>query len=77
MAYRLTPGYYPITKAIVDCRVKLKEKDRAVVALEHYLKQPFLGNHGRQQARWRLEELRKKPATQAEARVRFSLSPPA
>lgn len=75
MAYRLTPGYYPITKAIVDCRLKLKEKGRAIAALERYLKQPFLGNHGRQQAGWRLEEFKKRSATQAEARARFSPSP--
>ena len=70
MAYMLTPGYYPITKAIVDCHVKLKEKGRAVVALERYLKQPFLGNHGRQQARWRLEELRKRDRDNRSASIR-------
>ena len=59
-AYGLTPNYYPITKAIVDCQLKLKQKDRAVAALKRYRSLPWLSEHGRQQANWRLADVQKK-----------------
>ena len=59
-AYALTPNYYPITKAITDCQLDRGHKDRAVAALKRYLAAPILGQHGRQQAQWRLDELQKK-----------------
>jgi tetratricopeptide (TPR) repeat protein len=58
-AYTLTPNYYPITKAIVDCDLDLKRKDRAVRRLQRYLSVPLIGEHARQEAQWRLGELRK------------------
>jgi len=58
-AYSLTPNYYPVTKAIADCRLKLNQKSRAVDAVKRYLALPFVSDHGRQQAQWRLEELKK------------------
>ncbi len=58
-AYSLTPSYYPITKAIVDCQMKLGHRDRAGAALKRYLALPWTGEQGRQQARWRLDGLRK------------------
>jgi tetratricopeptide (TPR) repeat protein len=59
-AYSLTPNYYPITKAIVDCELEMNRKDRAVEALKRYLKVPLVGEHGRTQAQWRLAEIQKK-----------------
>ena len=59
-AYNLTPNYYPITKAIVDCQLKLQHKDRAVAALKRYRALPWLSEHGRQQADWRLADVQKK-----------------
>jgi len=59
-AYNLTPNYYPITKAIVDCRLKLKQKDRAIAALKRYRALPWLSEHGRRQADWRLADVQKK-----------------
>ncbi len=56
-AYGLTPNYYPITKAIVDCQLKLSRKDRAVAALKRYVGLPWVSAYGRQQAEWRLKEL--------------------
>ena len=58
-AYTLTPNYYPITKAMVDCELDLKRKDRAVKRLQRYLAVPLISEHARQQAQGRLEELRK------------------
>ncbi len=58
-AYSLTPNYYPVTKAIVDCRLKLNQKPRAVDSVKRYLALPFVSDRGRQQAEWRLEELKK------------------
>ncbi len=58
-AYALTPNYYPITKAIVDCELELGRKDRALKAVKRYLSVPMIGAHGRQQAEWRLAELKK------------------
>ena len=59
-AYSLTPNYYPITKAVVDCELELKHRDRAAAALKRYLAVPLIGEHGRQQAQWRLADLQKK-----------------
>jgi serine/threonine protein kinase/Tfp pilus assembly protein PilF/TolB-like protein len=59
-AYNLTPNYYPITKAIVDCQLKLQHKDRAIAALKRYRALPWLSDHGRQQADWRLADVQKK-----------------
>ena len=58
-AYALTPNYYPITKAIVDCELEGGRKPRALGALKRYLNVPMIGAHGRQQAEWRLAELKK------------------
>ena len=58
-AYDLTPNYYPVTKALVDCYLKINRKDQAISCLERYVSMPMAGEHGRQHASWRLEELRK------------------
>ncbi|HEY3173918.1 MAG TPA: protein kinase [Thermoanaerobaculia bacterium] len=58
-AYALTPSYYPITKAIVDCEMKLGRKDRAEAALKRFLSLPWAGDQPREQARWRLDGLKK------------------
>jgi serine/threonine protein kinase/tetratricopeptide (TPR) repeat protein len=58
-AYNLTPNYYPITKALVDCYLKLNRKDQAIASLERYISMPMAGDHGKKHANWRLEELRK------------------
>jgi serine/threonine protein kinase/tetratricopeptide (TPR) repeat protein len=58
-AHSLTPNYYPITKALVDCHLKLGRPEEAVSALERYLTLPMAGDHGRQLAKWRLDEVRK------------------
>jgi len=63
-AFMLTPAYYPVTKAIVDCHLKLKRQDLAIAALKRYLELPFLGNHGRRQPQWRLGELTKSGANE-------------
>ena len=56
-AYRLTPTYYPITKGLVDCYVKLNRRDEAIGVLKRFLEIPALGAMGRQQAQGRLNEL--------------------
>ena len=58
-AYGVTPNYYPVTKAIVDCRLKLHQKDRALASLKRYLDLPWVSAYGRQQAEWRMAEVRK------------------
>jgi eukaryotic-like serine/threonine-protein kinase len=58
-AYSLTPNYYPVVKAIVDCQLKQNRKDRAIAALDKYLSLPFLSARGRQQAQGRLAEVNK------------------
>jgi len=58
-AYSLTPNYYPVTKAIVDCWLKQNQKGKAIDAVKRYLALPFVPDHGRQQANWRLAELQK------------------
>ncbi|HET9888185.1 MAG TPA: tetratricopeptide repeat protein, partial [bacterium] len=58
-AYDLTPNYYPITKALVDCYLKTNRKDEAIACLERYVSMPMAGEHGKKHATWRLEELRK------------------
>jgi tetratricopeptide (TPR) repeat protein len=58
-AYNLTPNYYPITKALVDCYLKIHRKDQAISCLERYISMPMAGDHGKKHANWRLEELRK------------------
>lgn len=59
-AYALTPNFYPITKAIADCQLKLNNKERALSALERYLEVPLLGEYGRAKAQGLLDKLRKK-----------------
>jgi tetratricopeptide (TPR) repeat protein len=59
-AYALTPNFYPVTKAIVDCQLKLNNKERAISALERYLEVPLLGEYGRAKAQGLLDKLRKK-----------------
>jgi tetratricopeptide (TPR) repeat protein len=56
-AYQLTPTFYAVTKGLVDCHTKLYQKDRAIQALERYLKQTNLGEHGRSEAEGRLRKL--------------------
>ncbi len=56
-AFRMVPVYYPVTKALVDCELKLGQKQRAVAALRRYLALPQIGKHGKEQATWRLAEL--------------------
>jgi hypothetical protein len=56
IAYQLTPNYYPLTKAIVDCQLEMKQKDKAVESLNRYLKLVRSG-YGHQQAKGRLEKL--------------------
>ena len=58
-AYELTPNYYPVTKALVDCYLKINRKDQAISCLERYISMPLAGEHGKKHANWRLEELRK------------------
>jgi len=58
-AYRLTPAFYPITKGIVDCHLKMKQRDEAVPALRRYLEIPSLSPLGRSQAQSRLAEFQK------------------
>lgn len=60
-AYALTPNFYPITKGLVDCLLKLGRKDDGVAAVERYLALPMAGEHGKRLAGWRLEELKKTP----------------
>jgi tetratricopeptide (TPR) repeat protein len=60
-AYALTPTFYPVTKAIVDCHLKLHNKESALSALERYLALPLLGEYGRTKAQGLLDKLRKKP----------------
>ncbi len=59
-AHALTPNYFPITKAIVDCLEKLGRREDAVAALERYLAVPMAGEHGKKLAGWRLEELKRR-----------------
>jgi serine/threonine protein kinase len=56
-AYDLIPLYYPVTKAIVDCQLKLERSDLAIQALHHYLSQPHLSADSNHQATGRLQEL--------------------
>ena len=56
-AYAMVPVYYPVTKALVDCELKLDQKQRAIASLQRYLALPQLGKHGKEQATWRLAEL--------------------
>ncbi len=59
-AYALTPNFYPVTKAIVDCHLKLNSKESAISALERYLEVPLLGEYGRAKAQGLLDKLKKK-----------------
>ncbi|MEX1243777.1 MAG: protein kinase [Thermoanaerobaculia bacterium] len=56
-AYGLTPGYYPITRGEVECRIRLRQNPQAIAALRRYLALPFVPEEGRQQAQRRLKEL--------------------
>ena len=58
--YALTPNFYPVTKAIVDCQLKLNSQESALSALERYLEAPLLGESGRTRAQGLLDKLRKK-----------------
>jgi serine/threonine protein kinase len=55
-AYELTPDYYPITKALVDCQLELKQREQAIASLQRYQKAMPSG-YGYDQAKWRLEKL--------------------
>jgi tetratricopeptide (TPR) repeat protein len=61
-AYALSPAYYPITNAMVDCHLKLEQEGQAAASLRRYLKLPSLDTHGRERAQWRLGDLSKKAA---------------
>jgi serine/threonine protein kinase len=61
-AYALSPAYYPITNAMVDCHLKLGQEGQAAASLRRYLKLPSLDTHGRERAQWRLGDLSKKAA---------------
>jgi tetratricopeptide (TPR) repeat protein len=52
----LTPDYYPLTKALVDCYLKLQQKEKAVQALEQYLNLVRSG-YGHDQAKARLAKI--------------------
>jgi serine/threonine protein kinase len=55
-AYQLTPDYYPVTKALVDCQVELGQRQQAIASLQRYQKVVPSG-HGFDQAKWRLQKL--------------------
>jgi tetratricopeptide (TPR) repeat protein len=59
-AYGMVPTYYPVTKALVDCLLKLDRRDEAVAILERYLAHPWLEAHGKEQAQRRLAEIQGK-----------------
>ena len=40
--------------------VEMNRRDRTADVLKRYLKVPLVGDHGRQQAQWRLAEIQKK-----------------
>jgi serine/threonine protein kinase len=56
-AYGIYPVFYPVTKALVDCHLKVGEREAAIQALKRYLSHPFVRHHGKQQASRRLGEL--------------------
>lgn len=56
-AYKLTPNYYPVTKALVDCQLELNQKTDAARSLQRYMDATKSG-YGYNQAKWRLEKLR-------------------
>jgi eukaryotic-like serine/threonine-protein kinase len=55
-AYRLSPDYYPITKAIVDCQIELGQRQQAIRSLQRFQKVVPSG-YGFDQAKWRLEKI--------------------
>jgi serine/threonine protein kinase len=55
-AYQLTPGYYPVTKALVDCYLEADQKNQAVAALQRYMDKVRSG-YGYQQAKQRLTHI--------------------
>jgi tetratricopeptide (TPR) repeat protein len=57
-AFAIVPAYYPVTKAAVDCHLKLGRRNDAVHALERYLALPYAGEMPRQKAAGRLQEIR-------------------
>lgn len=59
-AYALTPEFYPITKGLVDCHLKLGAKDEAIRALDRYLEGEGSGA-GSVRARDRRTELSGRP----------------
>ncbi|MGH8546667.1 MAG: hypothetical protein ACREX3_24240, partial [Gammaproteobacteria bacterium] len=56
-AYNLSPDYYPITKAIVDCQLELGKREQAIHSLKRFQKIVPSG-YGFDQAKWRLEKIR-------------------
>jgi serine/threonine protein kinase/tetratricopeptide (TPR) repeat protein len=56
-AYRMSPAWYPVTKARVDCLLQLERTDEAKRALRDYLALPAAREHGRMQAAARLQEI--------------------
>jgi serine/threonine protein kinase/Tfp pilus assembly protein PilF len=56
MSFKLTPNYYPVTKAIVDCQLEMKQNQKAIESLNRYLKMVRSG-YGHQQAKARLDKI--------------------
>ncbi len=56
ISFRLTPNYYPVTKAIVDCHLEMNQKQEAINSLNRYLKLVRSG-YGHQQAKDRLTKI--------------------
>jgi tRNA A-37 threonylcarbamoyl transferase component Bud32/tetratricopeptide (TPR) repeat protein len=56
-AHRVSPGWYPVTKAKVDCLLQLKRVDDARRILREYIALPSVREHGRMQATARLQEI--------------------
>lgn len=57
-AFAMVPSYYPVTKALVDCYVKLGRRNDAARALDRFLALPYAGETPRVKARSRLDEIR-------------------
>ena len=57
-AFAIVPSYYPVTKALVDCYLKLGRRNDAAGALDRFLALPYAGETPRLKARSRLDEIR-------------------
>jgi hypothetical protein len=54
---RLSPGWYPVTKARVDCLLQMERDDEARRVLREYIALPSVREHGRMLATARLQEI--------------------